>query len=146
MKSNPRLYIFLSFILLGALAPLGFQNCVKMEGSQVSESASIDYGNGFNRPAQVCGKEGFRYLRDRYFRFHCAHCHDGSIQFAPEKTFLFGVADLEYSYQEMLKVPAAVVIETTTNNSFCGTNCNLKDGNPVFNDLKYWLQHPTVCP
>lgn len=92
-------------------------------------------------PDQVCGREGFKFLMDHYFKEECSVCHN-ETGLAPLK---FTVADFETSFGTAVEIKDATLIKTTTQNAYC-TGCNLVDGDNMLAAIKKWQLNKRACP
>lgn len=114
-----------------------FQNCsgnnLEVDGS---ESQSVA------RPEMVCGEQGYQYLLDSYFVQYCAGCHAaGGLSFPP-----FADKNLEISFKYALSIPKETFIKFSTDNDFCLEEaCELKPGEPRYEDLMEWLDNRRTC-
>lgn len=131
-------------LIVGAL----YTNC---QGGHmnVSSSGSFQLGDPSNinnykeyPPAVICGSAGYDFLLRNYLRANCGSCHGaGGIAF-PQ----FTDSNLQNAYWAAQLVARDKWVTTTTNNQFCGPDCNLSTSGQVYKGLMEWLDHKTSCP
>ncbi len=109
------------------------------DGSQEEKSDFYDIAG--TKPDEICGMKGFTYLFEGYILNECGTCHFRDNQFSVSE---FAVKnDIAYSYEVMTTlVNKSVFIKATVENPFCNT-CLLKQEDPLFKDLKYYIEHST---
>ncbi len=112
-------------------------------GSEDSANQTNDkfYEVTAERPAEVCGTEGFRYLAEGYLFKECGTCHFKENQFGVTE---FAVrTDFAHSYEVMTTiVNKDLFVEATIVNAFCN-DCLLEKDDPLLADLKYFVEHQT---
>ncbi|MCB0413319.1 MAG: hypothetical protein KDD50_03240 [Bdellovibrionales bacterium] len=121
-------------LLVGVLTFLSFlffQNC-----RLLTESS---YTSSLDKPALMCGEEGYNYLLQNYFLPNCSQCHENGGFKEP----YFADSNLTIAYSEALTISNSKFIETSTKNNFCLGDCNLHEGEELLADLKTWLVNRT---
>lgn len=139
----------LALVFLGLFSiSLGFTNCAKGNAPVAAEEPSqrvegLAAVNYFREPvpARFCGEEGYGYLLRSYIGPQCGSCHSmGGSMFPP-----FGDSDLSKAYSYGRSLGKQNFIEKSTDNRFCGPDCNLDTRGEVYKALVEWLDHTDNC-
>ncbi|MCB0356279.1 MAG: hypothetical protein KDD40_04690 [Bdellovibrionales bacterium] len=94
------------------------------------------------KPEVLCGEEGYAYLLKEYFGVHCAVCHDPKGGFEP---YFANNNDSTNSYYKALYINEETLLETITNNRFCGTECSLNKKGETYTAIAEWLENKWAC-
>ncbi|MCB0361507.1 MAG: hypothetical protein KDD35_02220 [Bdellovibrionales bacterium] len=128
-------YLPLLMFLLLLIVP--FQNCAKSS----KEEGPLQQEENPSLNIRFCGFEGFQYLHQNYFKPHCSACHEkGGLAFPS-----FADDDVEHSYSWTRSISPKSLWDSSTNNRFCGEECSLKPSDPLYQQLREWLENQDSC-
>ncbi|MEK6577892.1 MAG: hypothetical protein AABZ55_01580, partial [Bdellovibrionota bacterium] len=95
------------------------------------------------RPSSICGKQGWEYLWTVYYKPMCSSCHATETQHIGKT--LFADSDLNTAYSSAIAILSTPLTTTSVQNQFIEV-CNMRVGEPIYNDLLFWLDHRVSCP
>ncbi|MBT4760556.1 MAG: hypothetical protein HOO06_02560 [Bdellovibrionaceae bacterium] len=117
-----------------------FNNCGNLNKEALSSGSlgSQNYFQSTATPENFCGEPGFEFLMDNYFSEYCTDCHTvGGLSIVTIDN-----KDMEGSFYSLGTFGKEIVMETVTENRFCGDTCNLTPGSEVYNAVNDWLDCP----
>lgn len=92
------------------------------------------------RPASLCGKDGWAFLQRNYISKNCSGCHYKGSIIAP---YAFGDQDINIAYADAVLISKPKWDSFTTHNGFCYPNCNILPEGEVYHGIMEWTDHHT---
>lgn len=143
---------FRYLVLVGILylgITISFNNCTRGSGTAPSSESThqpvegLDAVNYFREsvPSTFCGQDGYGYLLRSYLGPECGSCHSMNGGTFPP----FGDNDLSKAYSYGRTMGKAKFLELSTNNRFCGPDCNLDTRGEIYQALNQWFDHTDSC-
>ena len=91
----------------------------------------------FDKPEDLCGLDGFKYLLTVYFYPQCHDCHGPGD---------FATADADKGFERILKFTPETLRQVITSGQFCTGDCRLEEGDPLLGEIDLWLDDMESCP